>query len=303
MKAKTEKDKFRAKYFHSEMERLLPGDSNHARELFVKGLKKFPRKDGSAIKPGQLDKYKRGENVPMDKTIDKYEGKSGYNLDHLRRVIHHSFWDVIDEPILSLDKLYPSLLRLKPNIRDLLFYSFSKKGCFRKSGNFLEEEKYFAETSDLDSLTACIGLMHECRLQGDFLHEYFAIRGSFFIFTNILVVYRFNRFAKELFDYMQPNFFYSSHNKEWSERIKDFNFEKHIWLQETLILIAEDIGLLKYYNLEEYIFFSSIYGQYINESNFPILINGSRADIYKIPEIKNLAHRLDVWRKQNPKSN
>lgn len=300
--AKGPSAKFKAQYFHHEITRRCPHQTNHANELFIKGLNKYPKKNEYYIKSGQLDKYARGENEPKDETIDKYEIALHRNLDSLRFVLHHPFWNIIEKNNLKLNELYSLLSKLSPDITELVFMSYDNDTYVRKDNTHTKENKFLRRKNDLDALTTSIGLIHECRLMNHRLREYFLIRNSFFIFTNVIAAYDFYPFAKELFEYLRTSFFYSPVDEEWSDSIKDFNIENSIFRQTSLILFAEDCGLLKNYTLEEQLFFLAICDDYITPQIFSEIFSDKKYELLKMPEIKKLSRRLKDWRKKHPKN-
>jgi len=265
-------------------------------EIFKKGENRL-----AINRPCRWDKYRRGIYVPNKYYVDLVEEE----CPGTRLWIEHPLWEIIKQKDSNLVELYNQLSKLRPEVTEILFREahFGKKKAHIRKNTNEETLKKLTAICDLDSFTACIGLIQESDYTDNSLFRPFCSRAAFTIFKNTMAFLPFHHIACPLYRYIKPYFINEYiDDAKWIQRVENFNITKHIELQNYIILYFEDMGVLGY-SSEEQIFFLNIMLDYLGiELINKILVEKyfcTIKEFHHIPEVIKLIRRLKNWRKTN----
>jgi len=257
--------------------------------------------NGGTIRSCKFDKYKRGEHVPEPELVDRIESE----FPGTKKFLNHPFWIIAKTPITDIEEFYIQLSNLRPEISKLLFFSPIDKVRMpirQLTGPFGTIEDLIKE-SDWDALTACIGLIQEANYLGGIQKYYLKhyTRRTYGVFLPVISQHPFTQIAHELFDYLREHFLDRPEDAEWTKKLDSTYLDGHIYVYQTMLLIIEDLGILKHHFLappsclylaERYLKVSVI------EKIHELSLSGKYHEATKLPEIKKLTRSLRRWEKK-----
>lgn len=268
--------------------------SGYALEKFF-SEEKIKRRDGIVVRPCKFDKYKRGEHIPSPTLVDKVETE----LPNTKRWLIHPFWKIASTTTDNIDinVLYELLYTLRPEIRDLLFFhntSFPQR-LMRRPENGFELLKKFNKESDLDALTACIGVLKELEYFDINYLIYFAPKIILKIFRRAFCVSPLYIVANDVFQYLKYEYLLIPGEDDWNIHVHSHNPISLIEHYQILLCIFEDLGLLNDYPYKS---LNCLYlaDKYFNKETY-VKINhffsrGEHGELLKLPEIRKFKRRI-----------
>lgn len=223
----------------------------------------FKRQDDTDIDIGGykssciFNKYKKGTKVACPKHIALAENHKKGN--GTRKIYEHPFWDVIKFSSGNIQDLYFLLSQLRPKISNLLFKSqHDKKRLIRSPiNNIWDIFDILHQESDIDALTAGIGLLIEARLtrEDSAIFEWFLSEKLFQFFRRTISFYPLNLVSKEIFQYVKENHLYEHIGKnkypyfpeaeKWNDYLDSFHVDVEVEINQRIRFFLEDSGAIR----------------------------------------------------------
>jgi len=213
-------------------------------ELLVSDDHFWHRDIGGYAYPGIFAKYRNGKKNAGKYIVNKTELK----IKGSRYWYDHPLWLMAASSIENLEKLYSyahcssfSLLQdvFSPiPIKRLL--TNQRPYDFRKSLEIINKQ------SDAEALTACLGLIHEARILGNKLPLYDLKDIAFKIFQRAISEPPLCHIAKQLFDYLNLEFFSDRRDISfWEDYVREIDIENIIDRNSAILRFIKESGLLK----------------------------------------------------------
>lgn len=294
-------DTLRTKTWYGCVASYLGTDSAYSLEKHF-SPEKVIVENGITKRPCKFDKYRRGEHTPSRRLVERI----GEELPGTKKVFDHVFWDVARCPCTDIGMLHKQLSGLRPAISNLLFYSPSRfeETPYRRSQDYVPAFQTLGKEGDWDALTACIGLIQELKYFGNDAFRFAYTRPTFRIFLRFASSTPFYNLADEFYRYLLANILNNRVSKKLLDGITETDIFELASISGSRILIVEDLDLLKRH------FFTPkaclhIVERYLSAQIVYRLRDHARAgqwsEIYKMPEVRNLARALRRWEAKQPR--
>lgn len=259
---------------------------------------KVRKSDEGTIRPCKYDGYKKGLHLPRPALIDQVEILAPGS----KSLINHPFWDITN-PINDITELYIHLNKLRPEVRDLLFFPGTDPGKIpiRNRRDYIETVETLSKIADLDALSALIGLHHE-----DYLIEAFGPPALYIFYLRpLLTTFRrliyhppFPHIAHELFKYLTTSFFIELKNDFALGELADMDVNRAIHHSCFLISLVDDLEILKRFKTPP-VSCMHIVERYMTENTLMLAIKyKSEKDwhiLRNLRDIRNLTKTLRRW--------
>lgn len=265
-------------------------------------FKKRPKKDevGGYIYPCYFSKLMRGERIPGDTIIER-TNKVFPGTDHVAK---HPFWRVARCPPIDIGDLYLELSKLDEEISSLFFDKVSAETGVprRKPSKWFEILKQLDWRSDLDALTACVGLFQESEYfrptdVDRFMYGAVIMR----VFLRLCCQPPFVFVAEDLFDYLKRHFLLKCEDEEWKEEVNTVDINVRILITKFLISFLSEIKALKvYWHVPSECL--HIVDKYTSTNLLQAIIDITTTEdivaLKKLPDIRNMVRALRRWEKK-----
>jgi len=218
-----------------------------------------------------FNKYKNGTKVACPKHIALAETHKKGN--GTRKIYDHPFWEVIKFSSGNMQDLYFLLAQLRPKISNLLFESTTDKKKLIRTPikNIWNTVDILHQESDIDALTAGIGLLIEARYtrEDSAIFEWLLSEKLFNFFRRAISFYPLSLVSKEIFQYVKENHLYEHIDKKmhpyfpgvktWNDYLDSFHIESEIEINKRIRFFLEDSGAVRHH------FFAPINCLYLTE--------------------------------------
>jgi len=252
--------------------------------------------DGVTKRPCKFDKYKNGQHTPNRDVIEAVDKV----CQGTKSIIEHPFWEVAKCPCIDLKKLYEQLLKLRPELIDLLFYTdeHGRAKYQRRRASYMNTFEALGKEGDIEALTACIGLIQEAKFYGDDLMWFIYTRPTFAVFRRSISEPPFIYLAEELYAYLVKYILDNPTGEEISDNIQSDTIDGLAFLSNTRLLLIEDYDLLKHYFVaprsclhvaERYLDATTI------KRIWDLTVSGHSAEVPKLQQFKKLTRALKRW--------
>lgn len=214
-----------------------------------------------------FNRYVNGTAIAGPKHIKLAENYK--NGNGTSKIYDHPFWEVIKFKSENIQDLYFLLSQLRPEITNLLFecpsfmfdppLNYKKKFKRKPKKNIWSIFKRLQKESDIDAITAAIGLIIENRYTQDdpAYSEYYLSEKLFHFFKRAISFYPLNVVAPQLFQYVKENFLYErmngkiypymTHAKTWNQYLDSFNIDIEVEMNQRIYGFLEDSDAIKHY--------------------------------------------------------
>jgi len=186
----------RAHTWYSAVQLRSRGASDYALE---KRFSEAPRSDGQPwISTGNWRAYRRGR-VPERSLVDRVE----LDFPGTRVWLDLLFWESIRLPAPDFERIYSLLAHVRADIADLLFVraGFDKARLERRPRT-VETFQELDRKSDIESLTACIGLIREAEFLGNKAQHFQGVSTAVRIFLRLAASWPLAETAPAILEYL-----------------------------------------------------------------------------------------------------
>ncbi len=240
-----------------------------------------------------------------------------------RKIYDHPFWEVIKFKSENIQDLYFLLSQLRPEITNLLFecpsfmfdppLNYKKKFKRKSKKNIWSIFKKLQKESDIDAITAAIGLIIENRYTQDdpAYSEYYLSEKLFHFFKCAISFYPLNVVAPQLFQYVKENFLYErmnekiypyvTHAKTWNQYLDSFNIEVEVEKNQRIYAFLEDAGAIKHYvsSPSSYLYLTDTYlTTELKEDIFRYVTYEDFIRIKNNEQIKKMLQNIKQWERR-----
>jgi len=250
----------------------------------------------STSRPCKYDKYKRGKHEPEPELVERIEEE----FPGTKKWLTHALWDLLKNPTMEFNQLYPLLIKLRPSVSDLLFHRSLKKQLMpsRRDMTINALLDKLDQESNIDALIACIGLLIEAKQYARDYVYYLTARTTVRLFFRVFAQYPLYYITPGVFEYLRQIYFDNDFDPKWTDYIQKMDPSIPLQINNFLILLIEDLGILKKHGLAP---LACLY--YTDKHLTPKIIadmyrynwDGDWDSIRKLPEIKKLTRCLRRW--------
>lgn len=197
-------------WFYYVARKLDLKPTGYALENHLEADRVKQRSDRTINRSRKYDGYQHGKHMPKPDLVERIE----ISAPGSQSLIYHPFWEVA-KPIEDTTELYIHLNKLKPGVRDLLFYPGTEPGKIpiRHRQDYPTTLEKLSKMADLDALTALIGLHQEDSLNSISSTPKFHVlymKPLLTAFRRLIYYPPFPDIAHDLFEYLNTTIFYKT---------------------------------------------------------------------------------------------
>lgn len=229
-------DAFRARLWYEYVRRCSGNASDYALE------RRFAPTPGSDwICTGAFRQYRRGR-VPNERVVARVEEI----YPKSRLWLELPFFEMCHTTAPSYARLHQLLSSIRDDITALLFFKHREGLPLQRRTDNTKIYSKLDRASDIESLTAAIGLIREAEYHESEIHHYRASVTALRIFLRLAIFFPLADVAYLLGDYLIDRFFSTTYDLPRTGPISSgLNFADEFFVRNDVILMLEDLDVLE----------------------------------------------------------